>query len=79
MKKSMEAPERPVREKNPQKPSIQNSRGDKVNPFRKSETPVAQTIRSEKPNAHSPVDDELDIPDLRDKEAGKYTPTQDPW
>lgn len=79
MKKSVEAPQRPVQEKNPKKSSSSNSEWEKTTSFRKPVEPVTNTIRPTRPNAHEPVDDELTIPGLPDKEAGKYTPLQDPW
>jgi hypothetical protein len=79
MKKSVEVPVTPAREKSPRKSSPSNSEKGKVTPSQKPVTQVNNTFGPAKPNAHEPVDDELNIPNTTDKEAGMNTPSQEPW
>lgn len=76
MKKSVEAPGRLVQEKNPQKSATPNSEREKI---RKPFGNVSNKIRSTKSNEHDLVDKESPIPGLPDTEAGKYTPSHEPW
>ena len=79
MKKSVEAPEKPVQEKNPRKPLPPKNERQKNATFRKPVVPITHVNKPIEPNDHDPLDDELPIPGRTDKEAGMNTPTQEPW
>ena len=79
MKKSIEAPAKPVQEKSSRKTSSSNSEKEKIFPFRKPVVPVTPAIRPILPNDHDPLDDELPIPGRTDHNSGRTTPTEEPW